>query len=77
MLTVGVHKRIIAYACTHRSQGAYKTVHKVPKKHPNGIIVDINSHPEPNAPSCNAEPAIVAQVVAGVCVAPSAPLKVW
>jgi hypothetical protein len=48
-----------------QSQNAHETVHKVPREHPNGIIVDINSHTEPIAPSCNAEPANVAQVVAG------------
>ena len=62
---------------TFRSQTAHATIHKVPREHPNGIIVHINSHPGPIAPSCNAEPANVAQVVAGACVVLSAPLKVW
>ena len=62
-----------------RSQSAHETVHKVPMEHPSGIIVDINSHPEPIAPirNADAEPDNVAQVVAGACVVLSAPLKVW
>lgn len=48
-----------------------------PKEHPNDIIVDINTHPELIAPSCDAEPANVAQVVAGAWIVLSAPLKVW
>ena len=59
------HTNIKISGTPFRSQGTHEIVHKVPKKHPNGIMVDIKSHPKPIAPSCNAEPAIVAQVVAG------------
>ena len=59
------------------SQGVHETVHKVPKEHANGIITVIDGHLELIAFSCNAEPANVAQVVAGACVVLSAPLKVW
>ena len=73
-----INKNIFSSAFRSQSAHELETAHKVQREHPNSsIIVDINSHPEPIAPRCNAEPANVVQVVAGACVVLSAPLKVW